>query len=416
MLNVLDVLKTMNSNQKVNYDKILKKMIDRWQVESKRPKILLHSCCAPCSTYTLEYLNDFADITIYFANSNIHPRSEYERRKIVQQQFVAAFNDKTDSNVQFLAAPYEPNEFIRLVKKNHLEMEPEGGNRCASCFQMRLDIVARKASELNYDYFGSALTLDIDSSKVKNLAGGDKEFVVEGLDEAKKLTTEELEKHLVVNFNGVSGLGSATIDNTLPGELGYLGFTLVDDGKFKNGDLAKIEITEDLENRLADNGYLLDDDFDPSFEVKGLDEVAEKATDIANLDDIKRMIDEEVNRSYKDWNPEASYGSRYEIKEEGLFYRQFVRDSNDSQFSFNSATNNGNLVKILSVKRYYGGTENKLNTEFTAIIGFSDLFLDEENKVNVADLITIKDTKDSTYSVESVVQLYEGYGYNRVEE
>ena len=73
-------------------------------------------------------------------------------------------------------------------------------------------------------------------------------------------------------------------------------------------------------------------------------------------------------------------------------------------------------MKILSVKRYYGGTENKLNTEFTAIIGFSDLFLDEENKVNVADLITIKDTKDSTYSVESVVQLYEGYGYNRVEE
>lgn len=159
MLNILDVLKTMNSNQKVNYDKILKKMIDRWQVESKRPKILLHSCCAPCSTYTLEYLNDFADSTIYFANSNIHPRSEYERRKIVQQQFVADFNDKTDSNVQFLAAHYEPNEFIRLVKKNHLEMEPEGGKRCASCFQMRLDIVARKASELNYDYFGSALTL-----------------------------------------------------------------------------------------------------------------------------------------------------------------------------------------------------------------------------------------------------------------
>lgn len=301
--------------------------------------------------------------------------------------------------------------------ENDKELEFESQNVYYDDQQLEemLGINLDKSSDLsNGD--SVTLTLDIDSSKVKNLAGGDKEFVVEGLDEAKKLTTEELEKHLVVNFNGVSGLGSATIDNTLPGELGYLGFTLVDDGKFKNGDLAKIEITDDLENRLADNGYLLDDDFDPSFEVKGLDEVAEKATDIANLDDIKRMIDEEVNRSYKDWNPEASYGSRYEIKEEGLFYRQFVRDSNDSQFSFNSATNNGNLVKILSVKRYYGGTENKLNTEFTAIIGFSDLFLDEENKVNVADLITIKDTKDSTYSVESVVQLYEGYGYNRVEE
>lgn len=260
------------------------------------------------------------------------------------------------------------------------------------------------------------LTLEVDSSKVKNLVGGDKEIVVKGLDEPKKLTTGEAEKHLVVNFNGVSGLGSATIDNTLPDDLRYVQFTLVDDGKFKNGDLAKIDISEDLENRLADRGYLLDDAFDPSFEVKGLDEVAEKATDIVNLDDIKRMIDEEVNRSYKDWSPEKSYGSRFEIKEEGLFYRQFTRNNNDSQFSFNSATNNGNLIKIVSVKRYYGGTENKLNSEFTAIIGYSDLFLDEENKVNVADLVSITDTKDSTYSVESVIQLYEGYGYKRVEE
>lgn len=141
-----------------------------------------------------------------------------------------------------------------------------------------------------------------------------------------------------------------------------------------------------------------------------------KATDIVNLDDIKRMIDEEVNRAYKDRNPEKSYGAQFEIKEEGLFYRQFARNSSESQFSFNSATNNGYMIKIVSVKRYYGGTENKLNSEFTAIIGYSDLFLDEENKVNVADLVSIIDTKDSTYSVESVIQLYEGYGYKRVEE
>ncbi len=159
MLNILDVLEKMDSNQKINYDKLLQQMISNWQAAAQRPKILLHSCCAPCSTYSLEYLSAFADITIYFANSNIHPRSEYQRREAVQKQFVADFNTKTAANVQFLAAPYEPNQFIQLVKQNHLEDEPEGGQRCASCFQMRLDIVARKASELNYDYFGSALTL-----------------------------------------------------------------------------------------------------------------------------------------------------------------------------------------------------------------------------------------------------------------
>lgn len=159
MLNVLDILETMNPNQKINYDRVLKKMIDSWEVNSQRPNILLHSCCAPCSTYTLEYLSEFADITIYFANSNIHPRSEYERRKIVQEQFVHNFNQKTGHHVKFLAAKYEPNHFTNMVKKNQLEEEPEGGKRCESCFYMRLDIVAQKASECDFDYFGSALTL-----------------------------------------------------------------------------------------------------------------------------------------------------------------------------------------------------------------------------------------------------------------
>ena len=68
----------MNPNQKINYDRILKKMIDHWKKEKIRPSILIHSCCAPCSTYTLEYLAQFAEITIYFANSNIHPKKEYE--------------------------------------------------------------------------------------------------------------------------------------------------------------------------------------------------------------------------------------------------------------------------------------------------------------------------------------------------
>lgn len=89
-----------------------------------------------------------------------------------------------------------------------------------------------------------------------------------------------------------------------------------------------------------------------------------------------------IGRSHKYQNPEESYGAWFDIKEE----------------------------------RYYGGTENKLNLEFTAIIGFSDLFIYEENKVNVADRITIKGTKDSIYFVGSVIQLYEGYGYKWVEE
>ncbi|WP_190289009.1 epoxyqueuosine reductase QueH [Lactococcus kimchii] len=159
MENSLNIIEKMNPNQKINYDRVFQKVRESWRKEEVRPKILLHSCCAPCSTYSLEYLAESADVTIYFANSNIHPSSEYTRRKIVQEQFVQAFNERTGHQVQFIAAEYEPNVFLQMVRQKHLENEPEGGKRCSACFELRLDLVAEKAVELGFDYFGSALTL-----------------------------------------------------------------------------------------------------------------------------------------------------------------------------------------------------------------------------------------------------------------
>ncbi|MBL1227719.1 epoxyqueuosine reductase QueH [Enterococcus sp. BWB1-3] len=159
MFDVTEITEKMNANQKINYDRVLQKLIKQWRAAESRPTILLHSCCAPCSTTALEYLTQYADITVYFANPNIHPRLEYLRREAVQQQFVEEFNKQTGNQVGFLSAPYEPNQFIQMVKKRQLAEEPEGGKRCSSCFQLRLDIAAEKAQELNYDYFGSALTL-----------------------------------------------------------------------------------------------------------------------------------------------------------------------------------------------------------------------------------------------------------------
>jgi predicted adenine nucleotide alpha hydrolase (AANH) superfamily ATPase len=101
-------------NQRVNYDKILRQMIQTWQTEKVRPKLIIHSCCAPCSTYTLEFLSDYADVTIYFANSNIHPEAEYRRRALVQKAFVHDFNQRTNHNVAFLEEDYRPNDFIQM--------------------------------------------------------------------------------------------------------------------------------------------------------------------------------------------------------------------------------------------------------------------------------------------------------------
>lgn len=155
----MDGIVAKMKNQKINYDKVLRKMINDWERNGERPSILLHSCCAPCSTYTLEFLTQYADVAIYFANPNIHPKNEYLRRAKVQEQFVHDFNECTGANVKYIEAPYKPHEFMKMAKDKGLTEEPEGGRRCTACFEMRLEFVAEAAVEYGYDYFGSALTL-----------------------------------------------------------------------------------------------------------------------------------------------------------------------------------------------------------------------------------------------------------------
>lgn len=156
-------------SQKVNYDHVLKEVIKTWET---KPTVMMHSCCAPCSTVMLEEMSKVADITVYFSNSNIYPRSEYERRALVQKKFIDDFNEAYNANVKFIEAPYKPNEFVKMVMDGKLDKEPEGGKRCTACFDMRLDSVAKKAQELGFDYFGSALTLSPHkNSQVVNAVG-----------------------------------------------------------------------------------------------------------------------------------------------------------------------------------------------------------------------------------------------------
>lgn len=158
-MDILELVKKYEKGSKVNYDHILKEVIKSWKKEERRPRVLMHSCCAPCSTVMLEEMVQHADITVYFSNSNIYPQSEYHRRAMVQKKFIDDFNASQNQNVGFMEAPYKPNEFVRMVHEGNLQNEKEGGKRCTACFDMRLDSVANKAQELGFDYFGSALTL-----------------------------------------------------------------------------------------------------------------------------------------------------------------------------------------------------------------------------------------------------------------
>lgn len=99
--------------QNINYDRIQDQMLQKLHATGIRPTVLVHSCCAPCSTYVLEKLTKYADVTIFFYNPNIHPKEEYYRRELAQQAFIKAFNKRTGNQVAFYCRTLPPKRILR---------------------------------------------------------------------------------------------------------------------------------------------------------------------------------------------------------------------------------------------------------------------------------------------------------------
>ena len=138
---------------KRNYQREMEAEIAR--LEGRRPSLLLHSCCGPCSSAVLERLTEHFRVTVLYYNPNIYPREEYEFRKAEQQEFIRT--DPFAHPVDFLDCEYEPAQFYEAVKG--LEREPERGGRCTVCYRLRLARTAREAAAGGYDFFATTLTL-----------------------------------------------------------------------------------------------------------------------------------------------------------------------------------------------------------------------------------------------------------------
>ncbi len=153
---------------KRNYQKELEKHIEQFQKEDKVPTLLLHSCCAPCSSYCLEYLSRYFEITVHYYNPNIFPKEEYEKRIAEQERLIAQMD--TRHPVKFVGSDYEPERFYEKIKG--LEQEKEGGARCSACFDLRLRKSAEKAKELGLEYFTTTLTISpLKNAEVLNSIG-----------------------------------------------------------------------------------------------------------------------------------------------------------------------------------------------------------------------------------------------------
>lgn len=147
---------------KRNYQKELDCIIEELLKEEKRPRLLLHSCCAPCSSYCLKYLAEYFDITDYYYNPNISSQSEYDKRVKEQIRLIDEYNDKylsepSYSKISFVEGEYEPERFYEISKG--LENEPERGKRCYKCYELRMRKTAEYAQEHRYEYFTTTLSI-----------------------------------------------------------------------------------------------------------------------------------------------------------------------------------------------------------------------------------------------------------------
>ena len=153
---------------KINYQKELDKLIAKFTEEGRVPSLLLHSCCAPCSSYCIEYLSQYFHVTVFYYNPNIYPDDEYYHRVKEQQRFINEF--PTKYQVDFIEGDYDKSSFYDIAKG--LEKEPEKGKRCHKCYELRLRRTATVAKEKMFDFFSTTLTISpMKDSQVLNEIG-----------------------------------------------------------------------------------------------------------------------------------------------------------------------------------------------------------------------------------------------------
>ncbi len=140
---------------KENYQRKLDETIGEVKAQGTLPRLLLHSCCAPCSSYVLEYLSDYFSITVFYYNPNITDEEEYLHRVAEQRRLIREL--PVEHPVTFLEGCYDPDRFLETVKG--LEEIPEGGERCRKCFALRLSETAEVAEREGYDYFTTTLSI-----------------------------------------------------------------------------------------------------------------------------------------------------------------------------------------------------------------------------------------------------------------
>ena len=238
--------------QKINYQKQLDKFLENLVKENdlvvhpeNKPTLLLHACCGPCSSYCLEYLTNYFKITVLYYNPNIYPEAEYTRRFEELKRLYKEFSPAIEGNVKVVELPYNPEDFYNAVKTREepeLAKEPEKGERCRRCYELRLKVAFDYARENHYDYFCTTLSISPfkDAEKI-NRIGAELEW------EAKANASFEIDQFakLAAGAEGeaVPGVNAGTNKKDESGIPKWL----VSDFKKKSGFKRSLELSDEYD-------------------------------------------------------------------------------------------------------------------------------------------------------------------------
>lgn len=158
----------------------MRKLTDyQWEIEKieelkniqDKPKLLMQSCCAVCNSWPLEYLYPIFDITIYYNNSNIYPASEYDTRISELRTYIQLFNERNKTDIKVVEEPYDYDTY-KLLYLEKRAADKEGSNRCGMCYALRINQAMKYASEHDYAYVTTVMTISRqkNSNKINGIA------------------------------------------------------------------------------------------------------------------------------------------------------------------------------------------------------------------------------------------------------
>ena len=157
-------------SMKANYQKNLDQLLAALEGSAEKPTLLLHACCGPCSSYVLEYLSKYFQITVLYYNPNIYPQAEYERRLAELKKLYEVFPPALETGVKLVECEYDPEQFYDAVgvrEEPELASEPEKGERCRRCYKFRLQRAYDYAAANYFDYFCTSLSISPFKDAVK---------------------------------------------------------------------------------------------------------------------------------------------------------------------------------------------------------------------------------------------------------